>query len=122
LPARIEFGFVIPDKSEGEITSHRAWAWYCGDRWNGVDLFEARENPERANYAFGHLSQDRVTFSQGKNLELTPAPAAGKVGFLIYPYVEVGDKPYRRMVNQFTFERFVNPPGEDDGPRLPGRE
>jgi len=58
-----------------------------------VDISEAKLNPEKREYYFGHLDENRVAFSRGRDLILVPRQAGPPVNFLVYPYVEVNGQP-----------------------------
>jgi transglutaminase-like putative cysteine protease len=106
IPAKFEIGFSIPEKvGAGEVGGYHCWAKFVNDgRWEGVDISEADKAPQMKEYYFGNLTADRVTFTTGRDLQLDPAPAAGTVNFLIYPYVEVDGKPHTKFVKRFRYE------------------
>jgi Transglutaminase-like superfamily len=107
IPAKFEMGFPIPEKrGAGEVGGYHCWARFLDDqssRWVAVDISEADKNPKLKEYYFGNLTVDRVTFTTGRDLELSPAPAAGPVNFLIYPYVEVDGKPHTKFIKRFKY-------------------
>jgi hypothetical protein len=97
MPARFEIGFPLPEKpGEGEIPGYHCWARFRpdGKGWVPVDISEANKNPKLKDYYFGNLSADRVTFSEGRDLVLEPKQDGPPLNFFVYPYVEVGGKPY----------------------------
>ena len=107
IPARFEIGFSVPggDEAEKELTGYHCWAFFwSGERWVPVDISEADKHPEKADYFFGTLDYDRVTMTEGRDLVLDPAPAAGTVNFLVHPYVEVDGKPWAKVTK--TFKRL----------------
>jgi hypothetical protein len=107
LPAKFEIGFPIPTgKKEGEIGGYHCWAFFFvdGRGWVPVDISEADKDPSMRDYYFGHLTEDRVTFSLGRDLMLEPKQDGEPVNFLIYPYVEVNGKPHEKMDKKFTFK------------------
>ena len=61
IPAFFEIGFPIPpDRSEGTIGGYHCWAWYSeGDSWRPVDISEADKAPEKTEYFFGNICQNR---------------------------------------------------------------
>jgi transglutaminase-like putative cysteine protease len=108
IPAKFEIGFPLPEKrGSGEITGYHCWAKFlpAGKAWVPVDISEANKNPKLRDYYFGHLTEDRVCFSTGRDLELVPKQDGPAVNFLVYPYVEVGGKPYaqEKIQKRFTF-------------------
>ena len=60
----------------------------------------------QAQYFFGNLTEDRVSFSTGRDLELLPAPAAKTVNYLAYPYVEVEGKRHTKFRKEFRYKDF----------------
>lgn len=109
LPARFEMGFSIPtDKTEGPIAGYHCWAWFYLDErgWIPVDISEADKHPELKKYYFGNLTADRVMFTTGRDLELSPKPAHTPLNFLVYPYIEVGGEvlPKENVELQFSFK------------------
>jgi len=93
LPARFEMGFSIPGGAEKEskVGGYHCWAyvWLEGQGWMPVDISEADKHADKADYFFGTLDADRVTMTGGRDLTLTPSPAAGTLNFFIYPHAEV---------------------------------
>jgi transglutaminase-like putative cysteine protease len=109
IPARFEIGFPLPEKrGAGEIPGYHCWAFFQpedGKGWVPVDISEANKDPKRKEYFFGNLTEDRVTFNSGRDLELVPRQMGGPRNFLIYPYVEVDGKEYpeSRVEKKFGF-------------------
>jgi transglutaminase-like putative cysteine protease len=97
MPARFEMGFSIPggEEKESKVAGYYCWAyvWIEGHGWLPVDISEADKHGEKADYFFGTLDADRVTITGGRDLTLTPAPAAGTLNFFVYPYAEIDGKP-----------------------------
>jgi len=96
IPSSFEIGFSIPQKrGKGEISGYHCWAKFepAGHGWVPVDISEAKLNPEKREYYFGHLDENRVAFSRGRDLILVPRQAGPPVNFLVYPYVEVNGQP-----------------------------
>ena len=110
IPARFEIGFPIPTKrGTGEVGGYHCWAKFLADgKWVPVDISEADKHPELKEYYFGNLSPDRVTFSVGRDLVLEPAPAAGLVNYLVYPYAEVDGNQHKKFRKAFRYEDLAN--------------
>lgn len=106
IPAKFEMGFPLPEtKGKGDIGGYHCWAKFVNNgRWEAVDISEADKFPAMKQYYFGNLTADRVTFTTGRDLQLEPAPTAGPVNFLIYPYVEVDGTPHTKFVKRFRYE------------------
>jgi len=94
IPARFEMGFPIPAAAAGEeatVGGYHCWAffWTNDHGWVPVDISEADKAPEKAEYFFGTLDENRVTMTGGRDVLLTPRPARGALNFFVYPYAEV---------------------------------
>jgi len=66
-----------------------------------VDISEAVKHPEKSRYYFGALDPDRVTLTGGRDLELTPRPAAGPLNFFVLPHVEVDGRVWPHVATSF---------------------
>jgi len=44
-----------------------------------------------------------VTFSTGRDIPVTPAPKAGPLNYIVYPYIEINDKTYEGYSTDFFF-------------------
>ena len=96
VPAKFEIGFPLPsERGRGEIGGYHCWAWFKpqGHGWIPVDISEANKNPQLREYYFGNLTENRITFSVGRDLVLSPPQAGPPLNFFVTPYVEVGGKP-----------------------------
>jgi transglutaminase-like putative cysteine protease len=97
VPAKFEIGFPLPpQRGRGEIAGYHCWAWFkpVGHGWVPVDISEANKNPQMREYYFGNLTEDRVTFSVGRDLILEPPQAGPPLNFFVMPYVEVAGRPH----------------------------
>jgi transglutaminase-like putative cysteine protease len=106
IPAFFEIGFPVPaGKSEGNISGYHCWAWYSdGESWKPVDISEAEKAPEKTEYFFGNICQNRFSMTSGRDLVLEPKQQGGPVNFFIYPYVEVDGRPGgARVEKSFRF-------------------
>lgn len=106
IPARFEIGFPIPEtRGSGEVGGYHCWAKFQSEgSWVPVDISEADKDPTMAEYYFGNLTENRVTFSMGRDLVLQPATAAETVNYLAYPYAEVDGKPHKSFRKEFRYE------------------
>jgi transglutaminase-like putative cysteine protease len=97
IPAKFEIGFLLPEQhSEGEVSGYHCWAQFQSARkgWVPVDISEAKKNPQLRDYYFGNLTENRVLFSTGRDIDLVPRQDGRPLNFFIYPYVEVDGKPH----------------------------
>lgn len=106
IPARFEIGFPLPpDKHAGEIAGYHCWADFFEPEhgWVPVDISEAWKHPEKKTYFFGAHDYNRVQFSMGRDLILSPKQDGDALNYFVYPYVEVGGKAYPNVSMAFSF-------------------
>jgi transglutaminase-like putative cysteine protease len=113
IPAKFEIGFPLPSKrGAGEIAGYHCWAKFlpAGHNWVPVDISEANKNPAMKDYYFGNLTEDRVAFSTGRDIDLVPKQDAAPLNFFVYPYAEVDGRPYpdAKIVRSFRYEDLPN--------------
>jgi uncharacterized protein (TIGR03000 family) len=109
IPAKFEIGFPLPPQhGAGDIPGYHCWAKFrpTGRNWIPVDISEANKNPKMKDYYFGNLTEDRVTFSAGRDINLVPRQAGQPLNFFVYPYVEVEGKPYpaEKVQRKFSYK------------------
>jgi transglutaminase-like putative cysteine protease len=115
IPAKFEIGFPLPPKrGSGLVAGYHCWAKFrpAGRAWIPVDISEANKNPRLRDYYFGSLTEDRVSFSSGRDLDLVPRQAGPPLNFFINPYVEVDGKahPPEKVTCHFSYSDL--PAGE----------
>ena len=96
IPTRFTMGFPLPpERGTGKVGGYHCWAeFYVPETgWTPVDISEADKHPELAEYYFGNLTEDRIAFTQGRDLEIVPGPSNGPINFFIYPVAEADGKP-----------------------------
>jgi len=106
IPARFEIGFPLPpEKHSAEIAGYHCWAEFFEPEhgWIPVDISEAWKHPEKRDYFFGAHDADRVQFTMGRDLRLSPAQDGASLNYFVYPYVEVGGKTYPKVSTAFSF-------------------
>jgi transglutaminase-like putative cysteine protease len=90
IPARFVIGFPMTAE-HGTVTGYHCWAEFYvkGQGWIPVDPSEASKSsdPARRAYLFGNLDPDRVQFTMGRDLVLTPKTAE-PLNYFIYPHAE----------------------------------
>jgi transglutaminase-like putative cysteine protease len=109
IPAKFEIGFPLPpQRGSGEIPGYHCWAKFHpqGNGWVPVDISEANKNPQLKDYYFGNLTEDRLTLSSGRDLDLVPKQDGPPLNFFVYPYVEVDGKPYaaNKVSRKFSYK------------------
>ena len=106
IPARFDIGFPLPEnKDKGEIPGYHCWAEFYVRKtgWVPVDISEAWKAKEKREYFFGSVDTNRVQFSTGRDIALSPKQDGPALNYFIYPYVEVDGKPYEKVDKQFSF-------------------
>jgi hypothetical protein len=123
LPAKFEIGFGLPEqRGAGDVPGYHCWAKFkpADKGWIPVDVSEANQHPDRRDYFFGHLCENRVAFSTGRDLTLVPAQAGPTLNFFVYPYAEVDHQPWPadRIQKKFTYQD-IDPKREGEAPSEP---
>ena len=94
IPTRFVIGFPLPP-GDGKIPGYHCWAefYVAGKGWVPVDASDASKSNDPAVRAmlFGHLPANRVEFTMGRDLVLTPATSE-PLNFFIYPRLEANGK------------------------------
>ncbi len=106
IPARFEIGFPLPPyKHSSEIAGYHCWSdfYIDGKGWIPVDISEAWKHPEKRDYFFGSHDVNRVQFSMGRDLRLSPPQAGKPLNYFVYPYVEVDGQEYPNVSMDFSF-------------------
>jgi len=106
IPAKFEIGFPLPtDATAGTIGGYHCWAEFYVQEygWIPVDASEAWKHPEKRDYFFGAHDVNRVQFTTGRDLELAPKQAGEPVNYAVYPYAELGGKPFGGIKSEFAF-------------------
>ena len=107
IPARFHMGFPLPrERGSGSISGYHCWAeFFCEDYgWVPVDISEADKHPEKREYFFGNLTEDRVLFTTGRDIVLEPRQTGPPLNYFIYPYVEVDGQPWPPGKINMNFE------------------
>jgi transglutaminase-like putative cysteine protease len=107
VPARFDIGFPLPEnKDKGDIPGYHCWAEFYARKtgWIPVDISEAWKAKEKQDYFFGSVDANRVQFSTGRDVTLSPKQDGPALNYFVYPYVEVDGKPYEKLDKQFSFE------------------
>jgi transglutaminase-like putative cysteine protease len=106
IPARFEIGFPLPpDKHSAEIAGYHCWSdfYIDGRGWIPVDISEAWKHPEKRDYFFGSHDVNRIQFSMGRDLRLSPSQEGKPLNYFVYPYVEVDGREFPNVSLAFSF-------------------
>jgi transglutaminase-like putative cysteine protease len=105
IPARFAIGFPLPAKrGQGEIGGYHCWAEFYDQKigWVPIDASEAAKDPSKREYFFGAHDENRVEFTLGRDLTLTPRQNGEPLNYFIYPYMEIDGKPHT-VEKSFSF-------------------
>ncbi len=111
IPARFIIGFPLPEKrGSGEVPGYHCWAEFYADGvgWVPVDISEADKHPEKSDYYFGNLDENRLHFTTGRDITLSPPQKGKPLNFFIYPYVEVDGKEWSHVDYRFSYKDLEN--------------
>jgi hypothetical protein len=106
LPTRFIMGLLLPEgKTEGEISDYHCWAEFFlkNKGWIPADITQACKYPAKKDYFYGGLDANRIQFSVGRDIQI-PDSHSEPANFIIFPYVEIDDKPYQNVTWKFSFK------------------
>jgi transglutaminase-like putative cysteine protease len=120
IPARFDIGFPLPENTDkGAIAGYHCWAEFFARNigWIPVDISEAWKAKEKQDYFFGSVDANRVQFSTGRDITLSPKQDGPALNYFVYPYVEIDGKPHEAIGKQFSFEEVSSEQNTaDSGP------
>ncbi len=105
IPAKFVMGIPLPEKEADEIPGYHCWAEFYDEQlgWVPVDISEAWKDKTQYEYFFGTLSQNRLEFTQGRDIILEPSAKGEPLNYFIYPYVEADGKEFKDYSVKFQF-------------------
>jgi transglutaminase-like putative cysteine protease len=112
IPARFAIGFPLPgDRGAGEVSGYHCWAEFYlkGVGWVPVDASEAAKNPSKREYFFGAHDENRVEFTLGRDLVLTPKQQGEPLNYFVYPYAEADGKALTSVERKFAYRDLPAP-------------
>jgi hypothetical protein len=60
-------------------------------------------------YFFGTHDENRVEFTRGRDLKLTPGQASDPLNYFVYPYAEADGKPVDELDRTFSWKDHSAP-------------
>ncbi len=107
IPARFHMGFPIPDGESGKVGGYHCWADYYIENkgWYPVDISEADKDPEKIDYFFGTVCNNRLEMMVGRDFKLK-GYELGFVNLFIYPIMEINDKASYQYKKNFTYKNL----------------
>ena len=108
IPAKFVIGFNIPDKKESTVKGYHCWAEFYvkGSGWVPVDISQAWKDKSKKEYYFGSLDQNRIQFSTGRDITLTPSQKGTPLNYFIYPYLEIDGNMAFGIETSFEHEKL----------------
>jgi transglutaminase-like putative cysteine protease len=106
IPARFSIGFPIPsERGHSTIAGYHCWAEFYanGIGWIPIDASEAAKDPSMREYFFGAHDENRVEFTRGRDLQLTPRQAGDPLNYFVYPYAEADGKTVEDLDRVFSW-------------------
>jgi hypothetical protein len=74
----------------------------CTD-FHSLFIGEAWKNPAKRDYFFGAHDDNRVFFTYGRDLVLSPEQKGPALNYFIYPYAESDGQPVKGLTTHFAF-------------------
>jgi len=106
IPARFEIGFPLPsDQHDGAVPGYHCWAEFYVQPygWVPVDASEAWKHPDKKDYFFGALDDNRLQVTVGRDIRLNPPQQGDPLNYFVYPYAELDGKPIA-LESRFSFQ------------------
>ncbi len=106
IPAKFAIGFPLPpERGAGRVAGYHCWSEFHldGYGWVPVDASEASKYPQKREYYFGAHDENRVEFTEGRDIVLSPRQQGKPLNFFIYPYVEADGRPLDGVHYEFTY-------------------
>ena len=107
VPVRFHMGFPIPSESEGTVGGYHCWADYYieGEGWYPVDISEGDKDPQRKDYYFGTLDNNRVEMILGRDIKLEGYEME-TTNLFIYPIMEINDQTSSAFSKNFQYKEI----------------
>lgn len=105
IPAKFVIGVSLPKQHEGELKDYHCWAEFYDEEsgWVPVDISEAWKDKTKRGYYFGNIDEDRIEFSQGRDIALEPKCMCEPLNYFFYPYAQVNGEPFENVKIKFHF-------------------
>ncbi len=107
IPVKFEMGYPLtPGQNQTKLKKggYHCWAkfYVAGIGWVPVDISEARKDMSRKEYFWGSICENRIKFSEGRDITLPMQQSSKKLNYFgPDPYIEIDGKPFD------GFERFI---------------
>ena len=106
IPAKFVIGASLPKDHEGELKGYHCWAEFYDENigWVPIDISEAWKDKAKKDYYFGTLNEDRIEFTQGRDIILEPAAHSEPLNYFVYPYIEINGQSFKDFQVSFKFK------------------
>lgn len=106
VACEFEIGAAFPADMQGGDITHYKCGYHCWVRfyvpelgWVPADVSEASRHPEKREYFFGAIDEDRVMISRGRDIVMVPDSQGGAENFFTEPRIE------KRSGNSVIYEK-----------------
>ena len=109
IPAKFEIGFRMPkEPQEGKLNGYHCWAKFYikGKGWIPVDISEADKYPQKRDYYFGNIDEDRIRLTAGRDIILKEARDLRSLNFFVYPYAELNGQQFNDMDIELSYKNL----------------
>ncbi|MBI4835025.1 MAG: transglutaminase domain-containing protein [Planctomycetes bacterium] len=111
IPAKFVIGYPLPGEKHGTLTGYHCWVEFYvpysashRGRWVPVDASEAWKNPDKREYFFGAVDENRILFTEGRDITLAPPQKSAPLNYFVYPYVEINGRPSEEYELKITYD------------------
>lgn len=95
VACEFEIGAAFPQDIQGGDITHYKCGYHCWVRffvpelgWVPADVSEASRHPDKREYFFGAIDEDRVMLSRGRDIVMVPPSQGGPENFFTEPRIE----------------------------------
>lgn len=108
IPAKFVMGVPLSREKNGRTNSYHCWAEFYEPHygWIPVDISQAVKDKSRHEYYFGAVDENRVEFTNGRDIILEPPQNNGGLNYFIFPYVEVDGRIYENIEVEFKYQEL----------------
>jgi transglutaminase-like putative cysteine protease len=106
IPAKFVMGTSLPKQKQGEIGGYHCWAEFYDEQrgWIPLDISEAWKDKAKRDYYFGTVGEDRLEFTNGRDIILEPPQKGEPLNYFVYPYAEADGVPHKNISVIFKFK------------------
>lgn len=110
IPVKFEMGYPLTpkaDQADPKAGGYHCWAKFfvSGYGWIPVDISEANKDPERKEYFWGGICENRIRFSTGRDILLSPPQKGKRLNFFgPDPYMEADGNPFNGFVRSIAYK------------------